>query len=98
MNKSRDEALQRLGYLLDLLSRKCLVERILTNEEVSTLTRPIGPMDWDDKKKRADALIDILATSKSGDEILERARWLEDEENKYDFSNKKRPVRRIDND
>ena len=69
-------ALESLGDMSDLLLRKCLVEKLISESTLDQIINPIEKMDWAEKKKRAEALISILETSKTEEEILQRASQL----------------------
>ena len=76
MDNMKTQALKSMGSLLDLMSRKYLVEKSISQSTLDQIINPIEKMDWSEKKKRADELILILETSKTEEEILERAKEL----------------------
>ena len=73
MDSVKIQALEILGELSDKLLRMYLVEKSISQSTLDQITSPIGKMDWSEKKKRADDLIFILETSKTEEEILQRA-------------------------
>ena len=79
MEDIRTQALKSLSNLTSLILRKQLAERLISRSTADILTDPFKKMDWQEKKKRADELIPILETSKTEEEILQRASMLESE-------------------
>ena len=65
-----------MGNLLDLMSRKCLIEKAVSQSALDKLIDSFEKMDWQEKKKRAEDLIAILETSRTEEEILQRAERL----------------------
>lgn len=76
MDNMKTQALKSMGSLLDLMSRKCLVEKSISQSTLDQIISPIEKMDWSEKKKRAEELIPILETSKTEEEVLQRVSML----------------------
>ena len=76
MDNMKTQALKSMGNLLNIMLRKCLVEKSISQSTLDQIISPIEKMDWSEKKKRAEELILILETSKTEEEILQRVSML----------------------
>lgn len=76
MNTMRIQALKSLSNLLSIMLRKSLAEKLVSQSTLDQITSPINGMDWSQKKQRAEDLIHILETSRTEEEILQRAEKL----------------------
>ena len=76
MDNMKTQALKSMGSLLNIMLRKCLVEKSISQSTLDQIISPIEKMDWSEKKKRAEELIPILETSKTEEEVLQRVSML----------------------
>ena len=76
MDNMKTQALKSMGNLLNIMLRKCLAEKSVSQSTLDQIINPIEKMDWSEKKKRAEELILILETSKTEEEILQRVSML----------------------
>ena len=76
MDNMKTQALKSMGNLLNIMWRKCLAEKSVSQSTLDQIINPIEKMDWSEKKKRAEELILILETSKTEEEILQRVSML----------------------
>ena len=72
----KEKALESLQVLGNLFYEKCLGERSVSTSTRQKLLSGMPEMDWEEKYKRSEALIEILSTSKTEQEVLDRAAQL----------------------
>ena len=54
MKDMKTEALKSMGNLLNIMLRKCLAEKSVSQSTLDQIINPIEKMDWSEKKKRAE--------------------------------------------
>ena len=70
----KEQALKNFSNMNMELGVKVLVEKSISKLAIPTLLRPMQEMDWEAKSKYATTLESILKTSKTEEEVIQRAK------------------------
>ena len=72
----KEKALENLQNLWMTAYKKLKREKLISQSTLDSLLIPMQKMDWEETFYRSEALIEILSTSKTEQEVLDRAAQL----------------------